>query len=569
MSREEEVNSRITLPIKVQKSEDELTLENKRKKYYENVSRLCNEEVVYLKRDVKEERVGGRHVVSNVCKQNKFIDKGPGNARNNWKVKREMRNYFRKMRRLERNNWLKSNHKFSVQLPCFDVKLSDCLYEKCLLDSGSTVNLLSRKLLNKLLDQGLVKQISSSDVECFTACNDTINIIGSCVIRIKVKNFTWNVKFLISNNIVWDLLLGVEFIRNTGLVLNLSENEFFFKFKPEVKIKCSGKESIMVNNVTGQSELNVGCSEARKAIEDLVKRYPTVYTERTGKALNYEYRIKLINPNTVINERPYPVAAPKIEKFREILKDLENQGIIRPSVSEFNSPAFLVDKGNGNQRLVINFTKLNKEIIKNSYPLGDLADCHHFLSNAEYFSVLDMCNSFFQIPLSEDSKKYTAFSTVYQKYEFNTIPQGLHVGSGVLSSYLDGIFADEKFRTLLNFIDDIIVFSPSLHSHISDLESVSKKLRDNNITISPKKAKFCSREVSFLGNIIKKGEISIDPARTVALRNFERPTSQKAVHRFIGMMSYYARYVPEFAKLAAPLNELRKGKNKKLNWTLE
>ncbi len=187
------------------------------------------------------------------------------------------------------------------------------------------------------------------------------------------------------------------------------------------------------------------------------------------------------------------------------------------------------------------------------------------MQDCEYFTVLDLCNSFYQLKISEDSKRITSFTTPYSQFCFKRVPYGLHLGSGVLSGYLEKIFHDIKYKYMLNFVDDIIIFSKTKEQHKAHLEEVIKRLSQHNLTVNPNKVKFFHKEISFLGNLISKNKVTIDPDRTKAVRNYPRPTNVKQVHRFIGMTQFFSKYIKNYAEIASPLNNLRK-KSVKFNW---
>lgn len=106
------------------------------------------------------------------------------------------------------------------------------------------------------------------------------------------------------------------------------------------------------------------------------------------------------------------------------------------------------------------YSKLNLKIESVNYPLGEIFDSYQYLYNAKYFSVQDLTNSIHQIPLSECSRKYTAFSAgSYQKFQWKRVPYGMNLCSGLLSAYLDKIFHSVKLKFLLVFVDDLIVLS--------------------------------------------------------------------------------------------------------------
>lgn len=451
------------------------------------------------------------------------------------------------------------------KLPTVEVNFSDKVKRLALLDTGSSINAVNQNMLSDLIKNKLVKYIGTKELPCFTANNQDLKIIGSCIVKVKIDRFSWNVKCLIAKDLQHEIILGSPFIRETQMIIDLSKNNCYFEFCKATKIDLGQKCVRQTNVINGQ--LKIGDLEARADIEKLVKKYPSVFTDRIGKALNFEYKI-VLKDKEVVRLPPYPLNGFKQLKFKEITDSLLEQDIIEHSLSEYSSPSFLVKKPNSESfRPVINYGVLNSKIETVDYPLGNINDCYQYLHDAKFYSVLDLANSFHQITLSKDSRKYTSFSVGnYQKFQWKRIPYGMNLGSGLLSGYLDKIFYQEKFKYLISYVDDLIIYSKTIEEHKVHLENVFKKLFVNNLTVNPEKMKLCFQEISFLGNLISHNEIKIDPDRTKAVLQCKRPSTKKEVARFIGMCSYLSRYIPNYSIIAAPINELRK-KNTKFKWT--
>lgn len=145
---------------------------------------------------------------------------------------------------------------------------------------------------------------------------------------------------------------------------------------------------------------------------------------------------------------------------------------------------------------------------------------------------------------------------------------GLQVGSSVLSSYLDKVFNDIKFKYVINFCDDIIIYSKDKDNHLKDVKDVIGRLAKHKLTVNVDKARFFCQEISFLGHIIKNNTVTIDPERTIAVKNFPVPKNVKQVRQFTGMCSYWAKYIPRFADICVPLHALKK-KGARFIWTTD
>lgn len=451
-------------------------------------------------------------------------------------------------------------------LPTLKVNMGKRLSENVLLDSGSSVSLINEDMYKKLKSNNLVKEIKEVNVSCKSAINNNIDIMGQCSIKVRIHNFSWNVECLIARNLVWKVILGSDFIKNSNMVLDLSSDTCYFKFSPETKIDLNNNPTVISANVN--KDIVVGCNKASNEIRQLIQDNPSVFTSKIGEAIDFEVDLKLKDSEPV-KQKCYPLSPPKNKIMKDIVDDLLKQNIIRPSLSSYASPSFLVKKPNSDKyRLVINYNALNKKIEQVNYPIGDLHELYHYLRDSEYFTVLDLTQSFHQIKIAENSRHITAFTTNYESYEWNRLPFGLHSGSGILSSYLNRVFKEEKFKFVLNFVDDLIVYSKDLEEHLSHLKQVTEKLKLHNLTVNPSKAVFASKQISFLGYLISKNQVTIDPDRTIAIKNSKPPRDVKGVSRFIGMTSYFSKFIPEYSKLAACLNELRK-KNKRFYWSEE
>lgn len=216
-------------------------------------------------------------------------------------------------------------------------------------------------------------------------------------------------------------------------------------------------------------------------------------------------------------------------------------------------------------RPVVDYRELNKKIVLQSIPLPDLHSCFAWFHKATVFTTFDLNQAYFQLPLAEESKPVTAFVTDWNLYEYNRVPFGLSTGAAVLSRILDNVFSDLKFNCLYHYLDDLVIFSQNFQEHVEHVREVLKRLREAGFTVKPSKVKFAKPEISFLGHIVSRAGVSIDQTRTEAIHKFPVPKNVKGVARLVGMGNFFRKFVPNFAQLVAPLNELRK-KGKRFEW---
>ena len=158
--------------------------------------------------------------------------------------------------------------------------------------------------------------------------------------------------------------------------------------------------------------------------------------------------------------------------LREHLKKLLDEGVIEPSNSQYSSPMFLVPKGENNYRRVVDFRALNKKIAMESFPLPDILSACHWFGKARYFTIIDLKQAYYQIPLSEASKPLTGFCTDRNLYKYARVPFGLATDAQVLSRLLDRVFQDLMFKFVYHYLDDVVVNSETFEQHLVHIKNV-------------------------------------------------------------------------------------------------
>lgn len=261
-------------------------------------------------------------------------------------------------------------------------------------------------------------------------------------------------------------------------------------------------------------------------------------------------------------------ASQRIEIDRQV-QNMLDADIIESSRSPFNSPILLVPKrttGNAKWRLVIDYRRLNKNLIPDKFPLPRIDDVLDSLGNAIYFSTLDLSSGFHQIPLDKNSREFTAFSTTSGHYHFKRLPFGLNIGSNsfqrMINLALSGLTPDICFI----YLDDIIVIGNSPQNHLQNLTKVFQRLRETNLKLNPPKCNFLKKEIQFLGHTITKDGILPDTSKYETILRYPTPKDAEETRRFTAFASYYRRFIRNFASIARPLTQFTK-KNVKFVWT--
>ena len=256
------------------------------------------------------------------------------------------------------------------------------------------------------------------------------------------------------------------------------------------------------------------------------------------------------------------------EQIAQMTQRMQEQGIVKPSTSPWSSPIVLVPKKDGTLRFCVDYRRLNSITKKDVYPLPRIDDILDTLGGCKYFSTLDLSSGYWQIEMDKESAEKTAFSTHRGLFEFTRMPFGLCNGPATFQRLMEIVLAGLQWECCVVYVDDILVCSETLEDHVAHLRQVFDRLRQGGLKLKPSKCTFLCDKVVFLGHVISADGISPDPAKTEKVRDFPVPSDVGGVRQFLGLASYYRRFVPSFSKIAAPLNALTK-KSVSFNWSEE
>ena len=278
-----------------------------------------------------------------------------------------------------------------------------------------------------------------------------------------------------------------------------------------------------------------------------------------GDFSDLELKVNLTDNNpvkTVYNAIPRPM----YDEVKNHLSDLISKGVIKKSTSNYCSPMVLVRKKSGGIRICTDYRKLNQKTVSEQNPLPRVQDILDSLSGMRYFSVLDLKSAYFQGYMHPDSRHLTAFTCPFGLFEYVRVPFGLKNAVSAFQRSIENCLEDLRDKICMPYIDDTLVYSKTFEEHLSHVRLVLQRLQEKGIKLNPEKCNFFTRGVSFLGRWISEGGYTPDKASiaaVVALRNL-RPSSIGEVRKLLGLLSYYRRYIKDFAKIANPIHKLLK-----------
>ena len=193
-----------------------------------------------------------------------------------------------------------------------------------------------------------------------------------------------------------------------------------------------------------------------------------------------------------------------------------------------------------------------------SFPLPRPDDVYDTIgeSHASIFTVLDLASGFWQIPLEQDSRAKTAFTSHSGNYQFKKLPFGLMNAPVSFQMVMTQVLRGLTWKFALVYVDDIIIFSPDFDTHVQHLTTVFDRLRHAKLKLKPQKCHFAAKEVTYLGHVISKHGVKVDSKKTSVVTTYPVPKDPSEVRAFLGICNYYRRFVQGYANIAAPLNRL-------------
>src|SRR3984893_11168365 len=283
----------------------------------------------------------------------------------------------------------------------------------------------------------------------------------------------------------------------------------------------------------------------------------------------FDHHIELLPGSEPIAKPAYRESAVHNDELRRQLDELLKAGYIRPSNSEFASPILFVKKADGTLRMCIDYRGLNKITKQNKYPLPHTDDLIERLKDANHLTKLDLRSGYHQLRMADDSIDKTAFITRYGLYEFLVMPFGLCNAPSTFTRMMNDILRPLIDACVIVFLDDILIYSPTIEQHYKDVSAVFDLLKGNKLYVKMGKCEFFKDELEFLGHIVGKGSVKMCPDKLDAIRIWPVPTNVHELRSFLGMCGYYRKFVKGFSDIAAPLFDLTKNDQLDYIWKEE
>ena len=320
--------------------------------------------------------------------------------------------------------------------------------------------------------------------------------------------------------------------------------------------------------------LDAATQDKPSYIRQVLLDHEEVFSGVTGlpPSRPHDHRIELIPGSTPPWQPTYHMSPRELELLRDELKRLLDLGHIQRSTSPYGAPVFFVQEKTGKIRMVTDYRALNKISIKNRTALPNILELLDRLQEASIFTKIDLQSGFHLIRMAPEDIPKTAFRTKYGHFEFTVMPFGLCNAPATFQSTMNDIFREFLDTSVIVYLDDLLVFSRSHEDHEKHLRQVLSLMRKHQLRARVHKCRFLQAEVDYLGYIVGKGQVRLDPARLQAIETWPVPKDTTELRSFLGMANTLIRFTPNFAAHAASLTDLLRGapaKKEPLRWTAE
>jgi hypothetical protein len=379
-----------------------------------------------------------------------------------------------------------------------------------------------------------------------------------------------------------DVVLGVQWLKSLGPVLTDYDKLTLQFIKGNKIIQIAGvpnaspeyaslhqlRRLIATNSVDTFCHLELVSSSTELesppsytgVIHDLLKHFEILFTSptRLPPSRDINHHIPLLQGSDPINVRPYRYPQFQKQEIERQIKEMLQQGVIRPSSSDFSSPVLLVRKKDGTWRFCVDYRALNTITVKDRFPIPAIDELLDELYGTNWFSKLDLRSGYHQIRMHPSDIHKTAFRTHLGHYEFLVMPFGLCNAPSSFQATMTLIFEPYLRKFVIVFFDDILVYSKTMKDHLRHLKLVFECLIQHKFYLKQSKCTIAQKSIEYLGHVVSAAGVGPDPEKIAAMTKWPTPKTIKQLRGFLGLTGFYRKFVQHYATIAQPLTALLK-----------
>ena len=351
-------------------------------------------------------------------------------------------------------------------------------------------------------------------------------------------------------------IIGADFLRYFNLCVDLNARTLF-KSHDEEKFVPLIDEGVATEFTIESSQ-----TSDTSILEKLKCQYPQVFEQATRCRKTKHSVVAYVETNTEVPvwSRSRRLAPGKFEALKREIKQLVTQGILAESHSSWASPIVMVKKPSGEYRLCADFVALNKILKVPRYAIPNINDFSAMAHGCSWFSSIDIKDAYYHIPVHPADSHQLTITTPIENFKYLFLPMGLAISSGYFQKLMNEVLSG--LLQVFVYLDDIIIMSSSLEDHQRLLNLVFKRLEEHGLVVNL---------LSFLGHIVSSEGFKPTTTNVQAIVDYEKPRTKKQFRRFLGMIQFYNRFIPDCAKILGPLYFLTSTENRasRILWTPE
>eukprot|EP00253_Pinus_taeda_P011376 PITA_11376 len=414
-----------------------------------------------------------------------------------------------------------------------------------LIDPGATLSYVSPKIVERCSLQS-VKFKNPWLVQLATRAKRRVTAkVNDCSFTIADQPVTADLNVLPLGS--YDILIGMDWLEKHWSLVDCKIKIIYYRDQQGNRKEMQGIKQPVQDK---SASLNI-IPIIQEFTDVFPKEIPGLPPRR-----NIDFTIELVPGAAPVSRAPYRMSIPELTELKIQLQELLDKEYIRPSVSPWRAPVLFVKKKDGTLWMCIDYIQLNKLTIKNKYPLPRIDELFDQVKGATVFSKIDLRSGYHQIRIKDEDIAKTAFRTRYGHYEFVVLPFGLTNAPATFMCLMNNIFHPYLDRFVLIFIDDILIYSRTIEEHYEHLRVVLQTLREQQLYAKFGKCDFFKEEIQYLGHVIIKDGIAVDPEKIKAIMEWPVPKDVADVRSFMGLARYYRRFVEGFSKVAFAITSL-------------
>ena len=306
-------------------------------------------------------------------------------------------------------------------------------------------------------------------------------------------------------------------------------------------------------------------------IKKILRKWKNIFREKTRPGERYngsEGKIMLKEGWTPQVDRLFAKRPEVHEKLQKETENLLERDLIEKSDSPWRANAMLLKKKDGTTRFAIDYRKLNSQCTIIAFPMPLISEIIGQLRGMKVMSKVDFCDGFWAIPLADESRPYTAFATREGQYQWKVCPQGWAGSPAIFQRAVYEVLGDMMWKNVMPYIDDVIIYSKSFKEHLKHLDELFRRIHGAGFFLKLRKCEFMMQEMEYLGHTLSMNGVAPSKEKVQAIMNMPAPKNAKDVKRFMGLGSYYRKFIKNFSKRTVSMRKLTRN-NTKFEWTDE